>query len=288
MKHKNDKKGIGTVGFFHRSDNKEAISWAKKISSWIRIHYPKIKITDSKPQALIALGGDGSILAAARKYQNNSSTHGPIIVGLNLGRVGFLASVREPKKFLLNLKKFFDGKYVVSERIMIRAVVKRGGGIVFETNALNEVVIQNLLGISEIDVKLENHPLQHVKGTGVMIATATGSTAYNLSAHGPIVMPQMKCFIINEILDHNIPTPSIVVDSDRKISMRVVFFRNRGILSLSNKKTVDMVLVSDGEKIFPLKVGDVVFARRSSQCVRFAELEEHYFFKSLQEKFAFK
>ena len=288
MEYKNNKKDIGTVGFFHRNDNKEAILWAKKISNWIKINYPKIKITGSKPQVLIALGGDGSILEAARKYENNSLSSGPIIIGLNLGHIGFLASIREPKKFLPDLKRFFDGKYVVSERIMIKASVRRKGKIVFESNVLNEVVIQNLLGISEIDVRIESHPLQRIKGTGVLVATATGSTAYNLSAHGPIIMPQMECFIINEILDHNIPTPSIIVDSNKKISMRVVFFRNRGILNLSNKKSVDMVLVSDGEKIFPLKIGDVILARRSPQCVRFAELEEHYFFKSLQEKFAFK
>lgn len=276
---------IKTLGFFHRPENGEAATWVKKISRWILKHYPEVKIAEKKPDCLLVLGGDGSFLEAARGYQKQN----PIILGLNLGRVGFLASIREPKKFLKGLNQFLMGGFNVSERIMLEATVLRKGKIVWRSYSLNDVVAHNLLGVSEIEVSIEHHPIQYIRGTGVMVATATGSTAYNLSAHGPIVMPSIKCLIVNELLDHNIPTPSIVVDSAEKIRIKIIDFRKHGLLALAkNKKPVDVILSSDGENIFPLAEGDIVTVKSSPRLVRFAELEKNYFLKSLQEKFAFK
>ena len=96
-----------TVSFLYRSDNKVALVWEKKIDQWLKKKYPKVKITNKNGKVVIVLGGDGTILEAARKYQN----HGSKILGLNLGQVGFLASVREEKNFLAGLGKFFQGKY---------------------------------------------------------------------------------------------------------------------------------------------------------------------------------
>lgn len=282
-------KPIRTVGFFHRLENKEAVAWIKKISRWIQKHRPEIKITEKKPDCLVVLGGDGSFLAAARKYQSNPlGQGGPVILGLNLGRVGFLASIRKPKEFLKGLDQFLKSNYNVTERMMLEATVIRKRKIVWRAYSLNDVVAHNLLGVSEIEVSIEHHPIQYIRGTGVMVATATGSTAYNLSAHGPIVMPSIKCLIVNELLDHNIPTPSIVVESTKKIRIKIIDFRKHGLLALAkNKKPVDMVLSSDGDSIFPLAEGDVVTVKSSPRLVRFAELEKNYFLKSLQEKFSF-
>lgn len=276
---------IKALAIFHRRDNKQAIRWAKKIRSWLRREYPAVKIANNKPDAVVALGGDGAILEAARYYQRQSS----IILGLNLGRVGFLASAREPEKFLDSVERLLGGKYKTSERIMIEATVLRSGRKVLAVNSLNDISVQNLLGISEIEVEIENRPVQYIFGSGVLVATATGSTAYNLSAGGPIVMPNIKCFILSEILDHNIPTPSIVVDSSEEIRIKILGFRKRGLLSLAKtRRSIDMILSSDGANAFSIQKGDVVVIRQSPQSVRFAELEKHYFFKSLQEKFAFK
>ena len=122
-----------------------------------------------------------------------------------------------------------------------------------------------------------------------MVATATGSTAYNMSAHGPIVMPDIKCLIVTEILDHSIPTPSIIVKYQNKIFIKVLNYRKRGILSLSKTgQKIDTLLISDGDTVFPLEKGDIVTIQSHPQPIRFAELERHYFFKSLQEKFGFK
>lgn len=274
-----------TVSFLYRPDNEVALVWEKKISQWLKKKYPEVKIIDKNGKVVIVLGGDGTILEAARKYQN----HGSKILGLNLGQVGFLASIREEKNFLAGLDKFFKGQYWIAERMMLRASVIRAGKTMFTSNALNEITVQNLLGIVELDLQIDGDSMQNIRGTGVLISTATGSTGFNLSAHGPIVMPDIKCFIVTELMDHNIPSPSIVIKKDKKIQLKVLSFRERGLLSIAKTgESVDVVLVADGLNIFSLREKDVVHIERSPKLIRFVELEKNYFFKSLQEKLSFK
>ena len=102
-------------------------------------------------------------------------------------------------------------------------------------------------------------------------------------------MPDIKCLIITELLDHSIPTPSVVVKYHNNISIKVINFKKRGILSLSKtKQKIDVIISADGESIFPLEVGDEVAIQSSPHLIKFAELEKHYFFKSLEEKFGFR
>ncbi len=278
-------KEIKNLSLFYHPDSRKAATWAEKIKRFLRRKYPAVKINKGKPKAVIVIGGDGTIIDAARQYQRL----GAIIFGMNLGHVGFLASVRESRKFLSALNQFLKGNCRTVSRMMIAATVKRGNKVVFESNALNEVVIQNPLGILELEVDIEGHPVQYIRGTGVLVATGGGSTAYNLSAHGPIVMPDIKCMIVTELMDHNIPTPSIVVKRNREVSVKIKDFRKRGLFSLSKTgEKVDVIMIVDGDAIFTLERGDVIKIRRSPRLVKFVELEKHYFFKSLQEKFAFK
>lgn len=278
------KKQTATIGFFSRADNKKARLWEKRIRGFLAKYYPRVRIVEKKPRILIVLGGDGAILEAARKYQNDGS----LILGLNLGRVGFLASCRDPKKFLASIALVLAGKHSVAKRMMLASRVVRRGKTIFSAASLNDIAIQNPLGIVELAASIEGHTLQYVRGTGLLISTATGSTAYNLSAHGPIVMPDIKCFIITELLDHNIPTPSIVIKRNKEIAIKILDFRTRGILSVAKTgERADVLLVSDSDLVCALKMGDMVIVSRSPRLVKFAEIEKGYFFKSLQEKFAF-
>ncbi|MBI4991714.1 MAG: NAD(+)/NADH kinase [Candidatus Harrisonbacteria bacterium] len=276
---------IKSVGFFYRPGNPKIAAWEKKICAWLKQKYPQVKLTEKKPQALIVLGGDGTILEAARRYLSQN----PLVVGLNLGHIGFLASVRKPKDFLSGLNLLIKGKYRITERMMLAAEVKRKNKIILKTYSLNDIAVQSLLGVAEMEVGIDHQPVQYIRGTGVLVATATGSTAYNLSAHGPIVMPDIKCFIVTELMDHNVPTPSIVVKRNREIYIKISDFRERGVLSITKTgEKVDVILSSDCESAFPIKIGDEITIRRSPRLVRFAEFEPHYFFRSLQEKFAFR
>ncbi len=276
---------IKTIGFHYQPDNKSANLWQKKISAWLSSHYPKTKVVGNNPDLLIALGGDGTILEAARKSYKNKT----IILGMNLGEVGFTASVREPKNFLKALNLFLAGQGRVIERIMLSATVKRGGKQIAKTLSLNDLAIQNLLGVVPLEVSVEGYGLQNIKGTGLLISTPTGSTAYNLSAHGPIVAPELDCVILTELLDHNMPTPSIVIKPSELITVNVKDFRQYGKLKMEGTdQKVDVVLVGDGEIVLALAPGDAIEVCRAKEKVKFVELEPHYFFKSLHEKFMFK
>ncbi len=278
----------------------ESAVWEKKLKNLIKSKYPKTKILEtssvppkkaSSPQLLVVLGGDGTILEAARKFERWN----PLIFGLNLGHVGFLASVREKKDFIKGLTKVMKKEYKISPKMMMKAELIRKNGAkgkqfkkIFSGYALNDIAVQSLLGMVKIGVYVESHPIQYINGSGILVATATGSTAYNLSAHGPIVMPDIKCFIVTEIMDHNIPTPSLVVKRNNTITLQVEDFREKNQLILKETgESADVVLSIDGS-IVALKKGDRIIIRESERLVRFVELEKNYFFKSLEEKFAFK
>lgn len=279
------KQELKTFHIFYYPGNRRALPWVGKITGLIKNEFPAVKSDPKKPNVVIVLGGDGTILEAARKYHEQGS----VILGLNLGNVGFLASVRAEKDFFKALENFFKGEYGLIERMMLSARVQRNGKEVFGAEALNEIVVKNPLGMVELEAEVSDHPVQYIRGTGLLVSTATGSTAYNLSAHGPIVMPDIKCFIITELLDHSIPSPSMVVKYNSIVDIKVVSFKKRGIISLSKTgKKIDVLLIADGESAFPLEEKDKVIIKSSPHLVKFAELEKNYFFKSLKEKFGFK
>ncbi len=270
---------------YYRDDNNEAKSWEEKIINQLKKNGIKINLDSEKPEVVIILGGDGTILEAVRKF----SKFNPLFLGLNLGHVGFLASVRDENEFINAINKFIENKYSITERMMMDSKVMRNKKIIKNYTALNDVSIQNLLGMVKLSVSIDNHPLQNIHGSGMLVATATGSTAYNLSAHGPIVMPDIRCFIITEILDHNIPTPPLVVKQNRIIEIKVESFRKREPFLLQYDGTpADVIISADGESIFALQEKDIVRITESLCSVRFVEFEDNYFFKSLAEKFSFR
>ena len=268
---------------FYRLDNAAARLWANRIKQHLASKYPKVKLGASRPEVVIVLGGDGTILEAARKYQASNS----LILGLNLGRVGFLAAVQAEEDFIPGIDQVLGGSYQIVERMMIEANVKRAGKAIFKAISLNDVAVKSPLAMVDLQVAIDRRPYQYVHGSGVLVATATGSTAYNLSAHGPIVMPHIQCMIVSELLDHNLPTPSLVVDPGRTITVEVLDFRTQGTLRLK-AQPADVVVSADGNQVFPLRIGDRIVVKKSAKHSRFAQVDPDAFLKGLQDKFAFK
>src|SRR3989344_7087126 len=126
---------INKIGIFYRGDNLKAHKLEVRILGWFKKNYPKIAIDNKKPQALLVLGGDGTILEAAKKYQKSH----PVIVGFNLGSVGFLASARREDKFLPTLEKLIKGNFSATKRMMIKVNVSRNSKKVFLAQAFNEI-----------------------------------------------------------------------------------------------------------------------------------------------------
>ncbi len=288
------KSAFRKIQFYYRSDVLRTKGFEKSLSAVISKHYPTLKILESNtiprrrkdaPDLLIVLGGDGTILEATQRFQH---WH-PLVLGLNLGHVGFLASVRSSKHFTDSIRKVLSGNYRLVPHMLIRATIERKRKIIFSGYALNDIAVQNLLGMVDIGVYVEGHRVQKIHGTGVLVATATGSTAYNLSAHGPIVMPDIKCFIITELHDHSIPTPSLIIKRNRTITLIIDAFRKtNNFLIRKTGEPADVVLATDSERVIALEKGDKIVIKRSERLVRFIELEKNYFFKSLQEKFEFR
>lgn len=279
---KNSKKN---TFLFYREDNRRAVNCAKKIKTWL--DSKNISTTEEvlSAEVIIVLGGDGTILEAARIVKQKNA----IIIGLNLGNVGFLASVREEKYFFIALEKFFNGDYKAVKRTTLLTEVIRNGKKVFSASAVNEVLVHNLLGVVELEVGIGGYGIQSVRGSGILVSTATGSTAYNLSAHGPIISPDIQCLVITELLDHGLPTPSIVIKPEHSVEIIVGDFREHHLLASQNgRESIDVLLQADGDTTFPLRKKDKITISGSPQLVTFAELEDNYFFKSLREKFSFR
>ena len=285
---------IKKLVIYYRPEMSRAKEQEKKLLAQLKKGHPEIKILNSKnpprnkkgaPDAVLVLGGDGTILEAAHRYHQWKS----LIMGFNLGRVGFMASVRNEKDFSKSLEMLLNGQYQAIPRLMISATLMRKNKNLAKFNAVNEVSIQHLMGMVQLKVEIDGHPLQYINGSGLLVATGTGSTAYNLSAHGPIVMPDVRCFIITELLDHNIPTPSIIIKRNREIAIIIEGFRkqNKFTINKSGRKA-DVVLATDGYDIIPLQKGDKIIMRESKYEIKFVEMDKNYFFQSLQEKFAFR
>jgi NAD+ kinase len=276
---------IKSYFIFYNHENQKAKIWAKKIASWINKNHANTKKDSKKPNLLIILGGDGTILKGAREFERCS----PKILALNLGRVGFLASVRDNDKFLKYIKKFFDNDYILEKRNVLEIKVLRNKKEICREIAINEVAIQNPLGMVELTVKIEGHPVQAIRGTGILVSTPTGSTAFNLSAHGPIVMPSLECVILTELLDHNLPTPSLVIPKSKKVFITINDFREHKLLSVSSTgEPADVLISADSKSPTPLKKNDVIVVDEHPHPIKLISFDEHYFLKSIQDKFSFK
>ncbi len=282
------------IGFFYRAGNSRARAWERRIAGWIRRHSPRSALLPANafprnrreaPGVLVVLGGDGTILEASQRFQRWN----PLIFGLNLGRVGFLASVREPREFLGRLRKLFAGEYRAVPRMMAKASLIRRGRTIYTVHNLNDITVQSLFSLVKIKVCVDGHPVQYVHGSGILVSTATGSTAFNLSAHGPIVMPDIRCLVVTELMDHNLPTPTLIVKRDRTVSLHIQDFRKRDeFLVRRTNERADVILTADSAKIIPLEKNDTIVVKKSPRLIRFAELDRNYFFKSLEEKLAFR
>lgn len=278
-------KQIKKLGIFYREDNAQAKKWERKISELVKLKFPKIEISNKNPDVLLVLGGDGTITEAARNSRNGK----PLLLGLNLGTFGFLATIREPRHFLPGIIQTLRGQYQVVKKITLEARVVRKGRVVFNAEAFNEFVVQHLIGVVELSVSINGADIQFIKGNGVLVSTASGSTAYNLSAHGPIVVPDLQCMVITELLDHNLPTPSMVIKDSSRVEIKIINFREKKLLVHSSSgENMDVILTADDQKIFSLKPDDLIKIKRAPLNVSFIEFDDGHFFKSLKEKFAFK
>lgn len=200
---------------------------------------------------IITIGGDGTILHTVAKYGVDI----PPILGINVGRLGFLATI-EPSELKL-LHQLSTGEYLSEDRSLLCAAPESKNGTLF--HALNDVVIAKGMVANTIrcSVYCDDTLVSNYRGDGVIIATPTGSTAYSLSAGGPVVDAKSNCIVVTPICPHSLNTPSMVFAADRQL--KIVITENDQCAAHFS---------SDGTNEITLAAEDSIYVHQSSHHIR--------------------
>jgi NAD+ kinase len=199
---------------------------------------------------LLALGGDGTLLHAARLMSADMVP----VMGVNFGRVGYLCTVSE-EQMEKALECLFHGRYEVEERAMIRASVFNRREEVWRVDALNEVLIGGSNRTLTLEIAVNDEPIGEVVGDGVIVATRTGSTAYAMSAGGPVVLLESLVLVASNAISSSLLAPT-VLPMDTKISVH------------NRTKVTRPYVIADGQKDYQILDGTVIEMARSPLSVR--------------------
>ena len=180
---------------------------------------------------IIAFGGDGTIL-----HLSKTAAHRDIpVLGVNLGSLGFMAELES--KDLSRLRDLCDGKYEIESHMMLDVSVQRDGRVIYSNLALNEALIArgNISRVIRLQIFTEQGKLVDVAGDGVIVASPTGSTAYSLSAGGPVVAPTCACLVISPLAPHNLTMRPVVIPDTAVITLHVHTRRSDAFVTLDNR-----------------------------------------------------
>lgn len=219
-----------------------------------------------KPDLVVVLGGDGAMLAASRRLGKRRVP----VMGINFGTVGFLAAVSRDRAAKV-LDETLAGKAWVEDRAMMHATVKRDGQVLIDAHILNEVTVGRTVGHNLIDCDLlvDRRPVCTYRGDGVIISTPTGSTAYNLAAHGPILSPRLDAWVVTPIAPHMLGMRPLVLPGHRTAHLRV---HQRSMFT------------ADGHEECSLRPGDVVRVAPSNRRFQLIVDREELFYARLRSK----
>lgn len=247
---------------------------ARDLNSWLYTEWQSedVQMVIPGTDLVIAIGGDGAMLQAARVC----APHGVPVLGVNMGHLGFLTEIDGPESWDHQMDAVLRGEYWIEERMMLCATVVRGGTEVGAGDALNDVVISR--GIVTHTVQLETYIDQDWTTTynadALIIATATGSTAYALACGGPILPPELRNILIVPVAPHLSMDRPIVLSEGARVEVVIA----------ANTRSQAVVTV-DGTLVSELQPDDRVRIRASDHTSRFLRLRErHYFYRSLLDR----
>lgn len=217
---------------------------------------------------VVSFGGDGTLIRAAHLCSARSTP----ILGVYFGRFGFVTQCK-PEEVGVSLSEWFDGKAVVEERMMLQADLLRGDSTVVSLHALNEVSLQRDLTakMMAFQVEVDGRVLTSYPADGVLLSTPTGSTAYNLSAGGPIVDPGVQAIVLTAIAPHTLSSRPLVLKADSQVTLTL-------------ETEGDAVLGADGQSQLHLLSGDSVRVTRSPRVTRLISVDSHDFLVKLGER----
>ncbi|NLB88047.1 MAG: NAD(+)/NADH kinase [Syntrophomonadaceae bacterium] len=213
---------------------------------------------------IVVLGGDGTILRAARQYAHQ----GIPILGVNMGTVGFLSNI-EVNEFYQNLDRIIQGDYLIDERMMLEVAIHEGQQIKDKYYCLNEVIIKSKTQrMISLNLAIGSEESTYYKGDGIIISTPTGSTAYSLSCGGPIADPELEAFVITPIASHIITKKPLVVSAYKNIS-------------ISNLISDETLIIMDGQVKVNVENGFIINIQKASHKVRLIDLKNKPFFSTI-------
>lgn len=219
-------------------------------------------------ETAVVLGGDGTMLRIARAAAENAVP----LLGVNVGHVGFMTEL-EPGELGL-MEKLFTDEYSIDSRMMLHVAVRRGGRVVYENDALNDVVIAKGAAFRVVRVRIaaDEQAVTGFSGDGVIVATPTGSTAYGLSAGGPVIEPSAENLAVIPICAHQLAAKSFVFAPERRVSISAACDGSEVFIS------------ADGGTGFAVRPEDSVEITRSRLRTRLVRLKGDSFYTILQHK----
>lgn len=219
---------------------------------------------------LIAIGGDGTFLMAARSIVDYDIP----LIGINLGRLGFLVDI-SPELMFLKLDNMLKGLYLEEKRYLLQTQIIRDQKVIHQETAVNEVVIHRWItpSIIEIVTHINGVYLNSQRSDGLIISTPTGSTAYSLSAGGPILYPSLNALVLVPLSPHTLSNRPIVIDDSVEIE-----------ISFCQTKQINALVTCDSLEIPEVFISDKILIKKIPTPIRMLHPEDHDFFHILRKK----
>jgi len=275
---------IRTVGLVVKRDRPRAVRLARRMIGWLARRRVRVLVDGeqglggapalSKDELarivdlIVVLGGDGTLLAIARR----TGPRVPIL-GINLGELGFLTEVAEDEAMPM-LARVFAGRYEIDRRMTLAARLERAGSVLDRFRALNDVAITNgaRARIIALAVTVDGLPFASYRADGMIVATPTGSTAYSLSVGGPIVEPALQALVLSPISPHTLSNRPVVLRPNAVVRMVI------------GPREQDVLLTVDGQEGTPLAADDVVEVRQGRMPVSLVRSPNRTYYDVLRSK----
>lgn len=241
----------------------------KKHCGGSREGYTDINCIPADTQCVITLGGDGTLIQAARDLVDMQLP----MIGVNLGNLGYLTQVSRGENIAPMLDALLADNFTMEKRMMLEGRIVGPGGV-RKGIALNDIVLtrKDVLQMLKFQVFLNGEYFNEYMADGMIAATPTGSTAYNLSAGGPIVAPGAQLMVLTPICSHSLNSRSIVLSPEDKVSLRLV------------QQGGEQTAVFDGDQVLELRQGDSLEICRSESCTTLIQLKNVSFLENLRSK----
>jgi len=236
----------------------------------ISIESCNIKSFGTQCDLVIAIGGDGTFLAATRAIVDYNIP----LIGINLGRLGFLVDI-SPEQLESKLNSILQGQYIEEKRYLLHTKIIRDQQIIHQETAVNEVVVHRWVTPSMIEIvtHINGVYLNSQRSDGLIISTPTGSTAYSLSAGGPILHPSLNALVLVPLSPHTLSNRPIVIDDSSEIE-----------ISFCQTKQINALVTCDHLEIPKVSISDKILIKKLPTPIRILHPEDHDFFNTLRKK----